>query len=257
TLHTEHAGLQGTRQLTAADCPTLVRSVTLVLALAFGAGVELSEPTPTPPAAALPAPAPAPAHQNEHEHEQDSAPLATLAADSGDHPATWHVWLGAGAQFALLPAPAFTGSLGAELHRSHWSIGLRAQIFPGVSNDTTLEGRAVTSHFAALGAAARACGLLPLGPVALGGCASLQLAAIRGRSDDTRELQSSSATAPWYSLAAGLQLDWPRTAALRLRLEADLALSLNRPEFGIEDLGSVYRVPRWAPLLAAGILISL
>jgi hypothetical protein len=45
-LRTEHDGRVGQRQLEAASCPTLVRSVTLVLALAFGAGVEVRDVAP-------------------------------------------------------------------------------------------------------------------------------------------------------------------------------------------------------------------
>ena len=42
-LKTEHEGQRGQRGLSAADCRTLVRTVTLVLALAFGEGVEVEE----------------------------------------------------------------------------------------------------------------------------------------------------------------------------------------------------------------------
>jgi hypothetical protein len=260
TLETEHAGQRGSRQLAAADCATLVRSATLVLALAFGPGVELQSeqpelPPPTPPAppappATKPPAPPAPAASEE--------PAADPAADSGGKAAaTWQIWLAGGAQFALLPAPAFSGSLGVELQLARVSFGLRALLLPGVSEELELEQRTLEAHFAAVGAAARGCGQLPLGPFELGACAALQLAAIRAQSDGAEDVSAGSSTAPWYALSAGIALSWPRSAALRLRLEAELACSLNRPAFAVEELGEAYRVPRWAPLVAAGLLLSL
>ncbi|HET8937039.1 MAG TPA: hypothetical protein VFN67_26535 [Polyangiales bacterium] len=62
TLRTQHEGRRGERTLAAADCHTLARSVTLVLALAFGPGVELEPATPpSQPSAAAATPLSAPA----------------------------------------------------------------------------------------------------------------------------------------------------------------------------------------------------
>jgi len=253
-LDTEHAGLRGSRQLSAADCPTLVRSATLVLALAFGPGVELSSEQDELPLSVAEAPAP----PSPPAAEPSAAPAEAPAADSGEVARPiWQLWLGGGAQFALLPAPAFSGSLGLELQLEQVSFGLRALVLPGVSDDLSLDQSMLAAHFAAFGAAARGCGLLPLGPLALGACAALQLTAIRGQSDGADEVSAGSATAPWYALSAALTVSWPRKATLRLRFEAELACSLNRPEFDIEGLGPAYRVPRWAPLVAAGLLLSL
>jgi hypothetical protein len=249
-LQTEHAGSRGTRQLTAADCVTLMRSATLVLALAFGPAVDLISDRPEapivePPAAvrppAEPTPTPAPAAAGIREHT----------------PPTWQLWLGAGAQFGLLPAPAFSGSLGVELELARVSFGLRALVLPGVRSVLTVEEGPLDTRFAALGAAAHGCGLLPAGALALGACAGLQLAAIRGESAGTNELSADSAIAPWYAVHVALAVSWPRTAALRLRFEAELAYSLNRPEFAVEGSSAAYRVPRWLPLLAAGLTLNL
>jgi hypothetical protein len=291
-LHTEHEGRSGQRQLEATNCRTLVRSVTLVLALAFGAGVEVSEsaaaearsvraegptrsanPRP-PPAAASNADASNPDASDADSSHADPSDAESLDAESpgadasdtespdldssnSDNPtsedAHLNLWLGAGVQFALLPSAAFTAGLGLELESHRFSLGVRVLLWPGATRELRSDAEA---HFAALGAAFRGCALVPLDRLKLAACAGVHAVAVRGNIDDTPGVRGDSAIAPWYALSLGVGLDWPRAAPLRVRIEANLALALNRARFDIEGSGSAYRVARWSPLLAAGLVFA-
>jgi hypothetical protein len=310
-LRTEHEGRTGQRQLQAARCETLVRSVTLVLALAFGAGVEVraaeigaagserqggsaaaTSPQPSAAAAAQPAPS-APAHDEKLASEPSAAGAARLTpAHAAAQPAaapdataeipsqavSLAVSLSTGAQFGLLPTAAFAAGPGLELETRRFSLGVRAWLLPGVSanlhvtrNESTAGAEpsasadqaeatarsSVSAQFAAFGAAVRGCVLFPLEPVVLATCADFDFAAVRGETDDAAKIRADSAVAARYAVGAGVAADWPRAASLRLRLEANLAIALNRPRFDIEGLGSLYHSARWSPLLAAGLVFAL
>jgi hypothetical protein len=189
--------------------------------------------------------------------DADSSGAESSEADtiSPEH-ARLNLWLSAGVQFALLPSAAFTAGLGLELEARRYSIGLRALLWPSVTKKLSTADGDVQAHFAAFGAAFRGCALFPLDSLTFATCAALQAAAVRGDTDSTARVRADSAIAPWYSLAIAAGLDWPRAAPLRLRLEASLSVSLDRPRFDVEGSSSAYRVPQWSPLLAAGLVFT-
>jgi hypothetical protein len=261
-LHTEHAGQAGERALEAADCDTLVRTVTLVLALAFGAGVEV-EDTSAPPATTAPEPAQNGAAQNapaqptvaqadqaaatdEHAAEQEPA-----ASGSRDHTLDWSLLAGAGVQLGLLPMAAFAASVGAEVAFGAFSIGVRANAWPGV---TDAIGAQLEARFDGAGGALQGCGRMPWSSLLFAACGEMRAAALRGRSSGTTD--DGSATAPWYALAAAASLTWPRASVVSLRLQAALAASLDRPRFVITDLQQVHRVPQLVPDFAAFLIVT-
>jgi len=273
-LHTEHDGQHGERRLEANDCETLVSSVTLVLALAFGAGVEVSDaaaaPGPNAPAeqSAGQEPPPAPARQGKQGEAAQAArseidatessstaaaPNADAAPDDGDRASdrlrvAW--LLGGGAQLDLLPSAALAVSTGVELGLGALSIGVRATGWPVVTDGVAAE---LDARFDGIGAALAGCGHVPLQALSLALCAGTRAAALRGRSSGA--LEDDSDTAPWYALATAVSLTWPREYALRVRVEAGLALSLARARFEIEGVGEVHRVPLLAPELGVLVLI--
>jgi hypothetical protein len=282
-LETEQDGRRGERRLRAADCDALASSVTLVLALAFGPGVEVvAEPVAqtapdgnaqpatqgaqatreAPDPAALRAPREAPRAAGDRAREDtdvaqtDADAVAEANADEhdpgaagwGEGPARLSVLLGAGAQLALLTSTALGASAGVELEIGALALGLRATAWPAVSDDVAAR---LSARFDGLGGDLHGCGHTPVATLSLALCAGARVAALRGRSAGARE--DGSDTAPYYALAGSAALTWPRGAALRVRIEAALAVSLDRARFVIEGLGEVHRVPLLAP--NAGVLV--
>lgn len=254
-LRTEHEGLGGERTLQADDCATLTRSVTLVLALAFGRSVELrsdptagsdapanTEPAATP--AATPGPKPEASEPEPVAPEEKADAGATgEPEDAASSSVRLGFLLGGGGQLTLLPAIAPSFSAGARVELASLALELRASGSPGVSQslDTGTSARAV---FDALAATALACTQLSLADLCAGGRA----AAIRSRARGLFE--SGERTAPWYALAVAAGLTWPKHGAVRLSLEALLALSMTRPRFEVTGLGAAHRVPLLAPELS-------
>jgi hypothetical protein len=273
-LHTERDGQHGERRLEATDCETLVSSVTLVLALAFGAGVEVSDTAAAPEQNAAagasgaedPPPAPLPSREQGEpaqatrsdidatESRSSAAPTADAAPDDGlraPRRPKVVLLLGGGVQLAVLPSAALAVSAGIELGLGVLSVGMRATGWPAVSDGVTAQ---LSARFDGIGAALAGCGHAPLHVLSLGLCAGARAAALRGRSSGA--LENGSDTAPWYALASAVSLTWPREHALRVRVEAGLALSLARARFEIEGPGAVHRVPLLAPELGVLVLIT-
>jgi hypothetical protein len=278
TLYTEQAGQKGERRLEALDCKTLARTVTLVLALAFGAGVELAQGEVAPKQTAASAPvsaesasAPRPTQSAGPPPPQSDTPqVAAAKTPSTDHTRadrktvadddhdrgvrngalSLAVLAGGGAQFGLMPA-ALSASAGAELTAGAFSIELRASAWPGASEGVATKLRA---RFDGLAGALQGCRQVPLADLTLALCGRAWAAALRGRSSGASS--DGSATAPWYALASAISLTWPAGRFLRLRIEAALAASLDRPRFIIQGFGQVHRIPLLVPDLGAFLIVA-
>ena len=257
TLQTDHSGEHGERRLEAADCKTLVRTLTLILALTYGAGVEMADHTQQPTAAlrhepqsgpARPPPQP-PATEAQRASYTDSQPPASDIG--GDRPEL-AFWLGGGIQLGLLPTAALATSAGVEWRHGVWSLGLQLTAWPAVATAATSN---VDARFDGLAGELRACRGLPVAALMLGLCAGAQLAALRGRSDGATS--DGSAVAPWYAWVAAATVSWPRGSWLAGRIEAGLAGSLDRPRFNIDGVGTVHRVPTLVGQFDAQLLITL
>ena len=268
TLHlqTRHDGLDGDRELHAADCATLVRTLTLVLALAFGEGVEVADstlpdaertatPTETPAPTETPTPTEAPT-DTEAPTATNTPKAAALGASSARGTLAtaprWALLVGGGAQFGLLPSAAFAASAGAELSTRALSLELRATGWPGVTAPVVPGLRA---HFNGVVGAAQGCARMPLSALTLALCAGARAAALHGRSEGASD--DGATTAPWYALSAATSLTFPRDRAFSVRIEAALAASLNRPRFVIDELDQVHRVPSLVPDVGAQLVIAL
>jgi hypothetical protein len=246
-LHTEHAGERGERQLEAADCKTLVRTLTLVMALAYGAGVEMAEEAPLEvlPVPSEPPPSAAPTRERPATDPPSPAEIRLDRLSTG-------LWLAGGVTLGLLPTAAPSLVAGIELARGAWSVGLRLQAWPTLSDSVDAN---VHARFDALGGQLQGCLRLPVSVLELGLCAALRAAALRGRS--LGATSDGSATAAWYALGGVAALSWPRGRWLALRIEAGLAASLNRPHFVIDGVGSVQRVAAWIGEFDALVLVTL
>jgi hypothetical protein len=255
-LSTEHEGERGERKLEASDCPTLVRSMTLVLALAFGKGVELAQgaegeatqsrapadhATSTTPAAAsdlstAATNAASPAGTT-RAAGNDAAVVDAVASDSSSAPQL-SLLLGCGARFAWLPSVAFGASFGAELAGDAWSLALRPSLW--ASADTEVAEQ-LSARFDGYGAALQGCGHGPVAFLELALCGTSTAAVLLGSSQGAFE--DETAHAPWLGLGVLASATAPLLFAISVRLEAELAASLARPRFVIAGYGPVHHVP--------------
>lgn len=276
-LVTEHEGEHGERRLEARDCPTLVRSMTLVLALAFGKGVELAEPAAGTDAQASPATA---ARTGAAPKTAETAPPATAqatpktaAADSKRDgranaesepapfrestlstrgPARFSVLISGAAYFLLMPKTAPYFGLGAELAGMHWSAALRANAWAVTEAQLAPD---LSAEFGGFGATLQGCGHLAPAFFDLALCGTALGAGLRGRARGT--LEDNTAWAPWFALGPLVSATIPKDFLLALRLEAGLALSLTRPQFVIEGYDRpAHRAPLVTVQLGLTWLIS-
>jgi hypothetical protein len=260
-LRSTRDGRTGERRLEAADCKTLVRAVTLVLALAFGPGVEVvaegasAQPTapdapnahPMPelegsrPVAPDGEPSPGPddatgetqsATDDDEEAAVDGDDIAAFAPDLA-------LLVGGGAQLGVLPSAAFALSAGAQLSAGAWSLALRATALPGVTEQVVPDVRA---RFDGVAGALSGCGDLVRSAWALALCGGGRVGALRGRSSGASD--DGTDLAPWYALTTAATATWPSAQVLGVRLEATAGLSLNRPRFVIAGLRPVHQLPR-------------
>lgn len=251
TLVTDHEGQRGERNLEARSCPTLIRSLTLVLALTFGGGdlaaitpVDVPEAAPAevaPPRVAPPATIAEPPKQAAPEPPRAQRPRA---------PVTGSLVLGGGVVPGLAPRIAGRLSLGARLAQRRYALSLTA--FGLRSLESREEGVAST-RYDGLGARASAC-YVREGILWLEACGEAQALALRGRASGER-VRDGQAVAPVFTLGPGLGLVWPLHARVRLRLAAALDVALSRPRFRVSGLGDVQRVSRFLP--TGGLFVEL
>lgn len=237
-LQTAQSGQRGERELEAADCATLLRTVTLVLALTFGAGAELTEDA----AAMHQAVAPAPAVAELSDRTADTSEQDRSGHEHEPTSRAWSLLAGVGTQLGLLPTAALLVSTGALLDGPAWSLDVRAR--GSFAREKSLP-EDVDAHFRALGAALTACWRRPFSTFTASLCGAAQAASLRGT---TTGATSGSAHAPWYALSGMAGLTWPHASRLRLRVEAGLAAALNRPRFVVQGLGQVYQAHQVHPV---------
>jgi hypothetical protein len=282
TLRTEQNGHAGERTLVAKECRSLEREVTLVLAVAFGEGVEIvesSEPAPateaplaenagtetkpgtsdataptssstpsTPPAPITPPKPPEPLPAKPVEPSRATETPSRTSPETAFHAAGF---AGGGVVFRELPSPAAFVVVGGDFGTRRFWIEPRALWLPHVAD--TL-GRGVRARYDGFGGALSGCAALPPFAWAFSACLGAEGTALRGRSTGASE--SGESFAPLWGAAATLAWQWPARGVVALRLEATLHVALDEPQFVVEGLGEVYRVPRLAPALAATVPLS-
>jgi hypothetical protein len=289
TLRTERNGQTGERSLVASECRSLEREVTLVLAVAFGEGVEIVQadtnaaPQPTTQGvateaaaaastreratAATPATPSAPATNPESARDetpaaqpelsdaktsppQDAQPSPPEPTASRATKARAAMFLGGGVLFATLPSPAFVFVAGGELGWHGLWLEPRLVWLPGVA-DTLARG--VEARYDGWGGALAACVGVPPYAASISACLGADAIALRARSSGP--IEGGKAIAGLFAGVLGVAWEWPASGALALRLEAQLHVAIEQPRFIVQGLGEVHRVPRFAPSLAATVVL--
>jgi hypothetical protein len=249
----------GQRHISGVDCNEVASASALIVAIALGSSAQAANAhAPNARAAAeAPPPAPIPPRSQPRTARRVDAPAVTpsdaepgtdTSAASNADPRTdtsaasnaevssgrrWGVQLGASAELnnwlAPWPARSFGGSVELVAPSRAWSA--RAVGVYGLGERVVTERRAAFSYWG---------GHLDLCPVAAGStrtwrwtsCAELHAGLLRAEGDESSALASaSSRQALMLTAAAGTRLQTPPLWALRLEVEAGLAVPVLRQTF--------------------------
>jgi hypothetical protein len=250
-LELTRAGEATRREFQAENCNALVRAATLTIALAFGDGAEIDETSS----------AEAPAH-GEPEPAPPSPPAAAVTAppkkrDPGENrakPAQRTLALGIGAAWSphWLDGNSFGLQAAASLHLPHLMIAWTNRVWIPRTLQPTESASArfwsATTSFAP-GVHYR------FGAIELELALALQLGMIRGTGADIHA--PAQAWAPWYAVAPSVGVGFVIGRSVRIVLGQEFVLTPVRPEFEIESIGTVYRVPVLTPVTTLAIPIDV
>ena len=273
-LRTELDGVEGERELEAESCASLARAATLVVALALGVGADAgaaaatpspteeprprtaarprvadASPPPSAPAAPPPVLAPAP----------PPAPLLPAAVVVAPPPPpvardAWALVVETRVARGPLPGASFGAGIGLDGERGRLLGSLRLETWLPADEDTSAAG--VGARFVAVAGELAGCAVAGRARrFSLAGCVGARVGAVRGAS--TGALFDGMATAPWYVAVPALRTRTRLTRALSLDAGVELAASLKQPRFVIDNLGTVYTVPRLIPTAVVGLALEL
>ena len=237
-LATRVDGMPGERVLEGSSCAALADAAALVLAIAFGPGVEVEEPVEEP--AAPPSPTPEPAAPSPAVPEAVAAPPPRSGVGLRV--------LGL-VECELLPGCGGGGALGADFVRRR--LALEAEVrFVGERYRALAAAPGVEGRFRATYGSVSACmeGVFP--SAALRACGRARFGYAYGESRGA--LVDGSSRAPIGALGAGVSARFPGTRRVALEVGAELALSLYRPRFSIENVGAVHTVGLVLPSVFVG-----
>jgi hypothetical protein len=246
------------RQLHADNCEQLADAVSVAVAIALGAadarsapsGVADDVPTSAP---AAPGPEPAPRESVAPSASDGGSTSGVVAA-----PAPWlpSLSLWGLADVGSLPAPSLGAALGAELGWRRWQLrALGTLLF---EQHTTLESPLSPPPGADLGlltgsllACGSAFGNLATGVSGLA-CLGLELGRLAGAGTDVPAARRGSSL--WLAPRLDLGATWSLpNSALRLGATFTVLGPLNRDEFELTGIGSVYQPPSVVGRLSFGI----
>ena len=237
----DHDGVaQGSREvrLSKPECDELIFALALAISITLDP-LHVEAPLPPPPAevpsqpadssesvvslAAEPALAPSPAVALE-----DRGPVRSREPRSQPPPVTWHV---AGAAIGALnvgPTFAMGGRLGVTARRGRWALGVEAwSTFPSTQATSSQAGQV---RVRLLSAALTPC-LRVMGGFSL--CALGSLGAMRA---EGRGVEAPRVENVLHAAVGGRGLFvWPLGKNFELLANADLAATLNRPRFQLDD----------------------
>lgn len=255
-LRTTRGALDATRVLEGPECAPLADAAALITSMmvdpdeALLAAVEPTTPAP-PPAATLaspevpgevPRPRPEttapPAAAPRRRRRPRSVPRPTLSAGA---PLRVVVGVAAGLDVGLLPGASGSVRAAAGVAWGPWRVELTGQYWPGSS--AALPTRPdVGGRFSLAAGGALACRDLASGRVAeVGLCAGVEAGAVTGTSYGVTA--TATASAPWAAAtasgAAGVRLG----SRVTLRAQAAAVVPVLRPDYRLENLGTVHRLP--------------
>ncbi len=273
-LRTVRDGVEGERDLEAESCASLARAATLVVALALGVGVDEIDVAPRPPEEPRPrapprprvveapptpppvAPAPPPITPAPPPPTFAPAPVAIVVVSPPVAPPrlAWILAVDASATRGPLPGTSFGAGVGLEGGRGRFSAALRFETWLPEDEATAAVG--VRARYTGVGGALAGCAVAArAGRFTLAGCAGVRAAALHGASSGA--LTDGGATAPWYAAVPALRTRTRLTRAIFLDVGVELAASLNRPRFALDNLGDIYEVPRLVPAAMLGLAVDL
>jgi hypothetical protein len=244
---------RGHRVIDAPSCAEVADAAALILAMLINpARVQSTSAAP----AAVPAAAPASARNSGAPPEEpaNEAP-ASGAIDLGSSPWRWALLGAAIGDLGTVPGP----SAGAEIAAggsSDWRVAAEASAFyePPQTFRSVAAKAGAGGRFSVWGLAVRAG--FPVGgrPVSFVPYAGGEYARIAAHGVGIADAGSGSA-ARWSVLAGGYVVWWI-AAHVGARAQIEAVIPLQRPEFFIEGLGTVYREPGVAGRALVGIELS-
>jgi hypothetical protein len=266
-LHTARDGVEGDREIETESCASVARAALLVLSLALGEGAELGAEsssdsggrdalpasealaTSAPPAAADNSPPPVGAVS------PPSVPLQTERIDS--HAVTralaWSVALDGRYAGGPLPGSSFGFGGGVDARRRWLGASARLAAWPEVSQEPIA---GLHTRYAGIGGSLSICALAtPFRFLTTAACAGFQAVALRGESSGAT--QGFSRVAPWYAVLPALRARVPLLRAVHVELGFELAISLNRPQFIVQNSSYSYAVPSVAPNAVLGLSLDI
>lgn len=184
---------------------------------------------------ALPAPSARPTRASQ-------PPLSTTTPPSAPRttPARWSAGLGASVDTGLLPLPAIGLSAFSALDRGALHVQFSGSFWPeryASAPASPSVGGYLSAYSLRLGAgyAAR------WSRVSLGILGTLEGAIVRGRGTGVPEVRE--ALSPWVALGAEGRVEIPVIRLISLVISAGAAVPLARPEFFIENVGTLFETP--------------
>jgi hypothetical protein len=234
-LHVEmdHEGSPLSRDVTAASCDEAVEAAALIVALALDS---------------LDAPAQAPERAREREPEALRKARALLPFLSAQ----------AGVSTAELPAPTLQFSAGAGLDVARFRIGAEGMWLASqraYRSDKNASGQRVGGEIGLSGGGMSLCYLPVAGKLTLATCLLGQ--AGQWRSHGLGVSTPRTQRALWLAAGARVALAYRVSKYLALSLATDLQVPSKRPEFRLDELGSVYRAGPLGVRVSAGFMVPL
>lgn len=239
-LVTRRGGRTGERAIEASTCQGVADAAAVLLAIALGpseAGSAEVEPrAPEAPPPATPA------------ADADRSELRRRAAVG--RPRALALGIAGALDTATLPVVAVGGALSVGWTPGRARVELETRVL--ASQSATLEASQAGADFSVLTFGARGCfavvhgGSLEVSPCA---GADVHFGSAAGYGART----NFDASARWTALTGGVLLRAPLASWLAVRARADLAVPLARPDFVVQNEGSVHRPAAAAALVTAGL----
>jgi hypothetical protein len=255
---TEHAGQLGDRTLEAASCADLVEGVALVIALSLTPSAPEPEPAaeqlpplPTsqkdPPARETPPSPPRPRVQPVPRAADAAAPPPGLIRDP-------FLTTSPVLDLGVIAEASFGGVIGGGARVGPVEVLLRVVGLP--ARRTKVPGTEKGADFSLLGAQGGACLPFLLAPwAALGPCAALEGAALRGRAFGT--VEQKRPVVAFAAAAAGAFARLGHFGPIAFRADSLLLVPLNRPTFFLKNVGDVRTVPILAARFGLGVEVAI
>lgn len=218
--------LEETRAIDAGSCAALAEAAAVVVALAIDPSKEDASPEPAAPPEPPPPPEPAPPPSAPAPRRKPKRPPPPSRPPSD----VSRVALGLGGAFALGALPEASGAVVASgtLRLDRVRVGLLGSFTLPVSASFDRTAGA-TFHQLELGAFGSY--LVPLGPVALGPAANLEVTQVRVRGFGIRDPKLS--TTFWPTAVVGARLEAKLSSRLGLFSRADALVPLAAPAFSL------------------------